>query len=96
MTVAELLSRISSAELTEWQAFYRLEPWGTEIDDLRAGIVSSVVANVNRDPKKQRRPFKPQDFMPKWGGATEKREQSPEEMLRVLQQWQRAFEAREE
>lgn len=69
MTVAELLSRISSRELSEWMAYYELEPFGMERGDLQAGIVASTVANVNRDPKKQKRPFAPQDFMPKFEGG---------------------------
>ena len=92
--MAELLSRVSSAELTEWMAFYQLEPWGSEIDDLRAGIVASTIANANRDPKKQRKPFTAQDFMPKWG-SSEPARQSPEEHFRILQMWQAAFAARE-
>lgn len=64
MTVRELLARIDSRELTEWMAFYELEPWGTGIDDHRAGEVAAVVANVNRDPKKRRQPYKSTDFFP--------------------------------
>ena len=40
-----------------------LEPFGEKIDDLRAGIISSVIANVNRDPEKKPEPFSPSDFM---------------------------------
>jgi hypothetical protein len=58
-SVSELLSRTSSAELTEWMAYYRIEPWGTEADDIRTGIIASTEANGNRDPKRQRRPFSP-------------------------------------
>ena len=65
MTVSELLSRISSRELTEWQAYYGLEPFGEDRADLRAGIVASTVANVYR--KSGTQPYKAQDFMPKFG-----------------------------
>lgn len=67
MTVGELLSRVTSAELTEWIAFAELEPFGEERADLRAGIVASTVAEVNRNPKKRKQPFTPQDFLPKFG-----------------------------
>ena len=50
MTVAELLSRTTSRELSEWMVYYELEPFGEERADLRAGIVASTVANVNRAP----------------------------------------------
>lgn len=58
----ELLRRIDSRELQEWQAYYELEPFGEERGDLRAGIVAATVANANRNPKKTK-PFKPGDFM---------------------------------
>ena len=32
--------------------------------DLGFGIVASVVANVNRDPKKRKKPYQASDFMP--------------------------------
>ncbi len=47
-------------------AFYRIEPFGERRADLRAAIVAALIANVNRDPKKQREPFTVDDFMPKF------------------------------
>mgnify|MGYP000940748974 FL=1 len=58
-----MLQRMSSRELSEWMAYYNIEPFGEERADLRSGIVASTIANVNRDPKKGQ-PFKPTDFMP--------------------------------
>ena len=43
-------------------AFYRLEPFGEERADVRAGIVASVIANVNR--RKGAKAFTARDFMP--------------------------------
>jgi len=86
MTVRELLARIDSRELSEWMAFFRLEPWGTEVEDLRAGIVAATVANANRDPKKQRKPYRPQDFMPQWDRQRSE-EQTPEEQKRIIEMW---------
>jgi hypothetical protein len=57
-----MLAQITSKQLTEWMAFYQIEPFGEERDDLRSGIVASVIANVNRG--KNRKPFKPEEFMP--------------------------------
>ena len=48
MTVRELLARIDSKELSEWMAYYELNPFGTVRDDLQAGIIASTIANVNR------------------------------------------------
>lgn len=57
-----MLSEISSAQFAEWLAYSRLEPWGEDRDDLRMGIMASVIANSNRG--KGKKPYKPQDFMP--------------------------------
>ena len=57
-----MLSEITSAQFAEWMAYSRLEPWGEDRDDLRMGIVASVIANSNRG--KGKKPYKPQDFMP--------------------------------
>lgn len=77
----ELLHRISSRELTEWMAYYQLEPWGEERADLRAGIIAATVANAARDPKKRRRPFRPEEFMPKF----DRRRQSWQEQLQLVE-----------
>lgn len=37
-----------------------------ERGDIQAAIIACEIVNVNRDPKKQRKPFKPEQFMPKW------------------------------
>lgn len=47
-TLKQLYREIDSAELSEWEAYYNLEPWGTPRADVRAGIVASTIANVNR------------------------------------------------
>ena len=64
MTVAELLSRISSSELTEWIKFYEIEPFGMEIDMLGHAVTASTIANVNRS--KGGKEYAPSDFMPKF------------------------------
>ncbi len=57
-TVRELLERISSEELTEWMAFYSIEPWGCEAKDERAGIIAAAVVNFGGmgGPKKMALP----------------------------------------
>jgi len=57
-----MLAEITSVQFAEWMAYSRLEPWGEERDDLRMGIVASVIANSNRG--KNQKPFKPTDFIP--------------------------------
>jgi len=62
MPVRELLARVGSDELTEWMAFYQLEPFGEMRADLRSGVVAATFANAHRT--KDARAFTPEDFMP--------------------------------
>lgn len=64
MTVAELLSRVSSRELTQWMIFYQTEPFGSEADLYGFAIVASTIANVHRG--KGKKAYSPDDFMPKF------------------------------
>jgi hypothetical protein len=57
-----LLAITTAAQMAEWEAFWRIDPWGEERADLRAGIVASTVANANRGSKTKA--FRPVDFMP--------------------------------
>ena len=43
-------------------AFFDLEPWGSHIDDLRAGTIASMIANVNRDTEKRSEAYGPLHF----------------------------------
>jgi hypothetical protein len=71
-------------------AYAGLEPFGEERADLRAGIVASTVANTARDPKVQRDPFTPQEFMPKFE-SKDSTEQTPEQMLSIVEMLNAAF-----
>ena len=75
-----LLERLTWRQLLGWMAYYRLDPWGQERSDLRAGIVASTIANVYRG---KRRPLQPKDFMPHFGAKTP-RVQTKEQVLSVL------------
>lgn len=54
---------VSSRELTEWLAYYELEPFGHVVDQHMIAQLSAIVINANRgkDGKKARA----SDFMPK-------------------------------
>jgi hypothetical protein len=78
-TVAELLSRISSKELTEWIAFSAVEPFGGDADYLGSAIVAQTVANVNRS--KGQRPYKVKEFLPKF----DDKPQSVDEMMQFAE-----------
>ena len=62
---------MSSREFTEWLAYYRLEPFGPEADDARLAQLLALIANVNRDPKRRRTPWTPDDFLPRRGPRAE-------------------------
>ena len=62
-TRGELLESVSSRELSEWMAYYSLEPWGEAQSEYRAALVTSMIANTARDEKKHPQPFKADEFM---------------------------------
>ena len=65
-----MLERMPLPTFLEWIEYYKLEPFGEERADLRAGIVASTIANVNRG--KGQRAYKPSEFMPKFGDKVRK------------------------
>lgn len=60
-------------------AYYELEPWGEERDDLRTGVVASTIVNMN---KTKGSPSKPSDFLLNFD--KEKDKQSWEEQMRLM------------
>lgn len=64
MPRAEMLRRMSSAEITGWMAYSQIEPFGTEVQLYGHAITASTIANVNRG--KNQKAFTPDDFMPKF------------------------------
>lgn len=65
-----MLAQMSWSQYVAWTIYARMEPFGEERDDLRAGIIASTIANANRDSRRKPDPFKASDFMPKFGDAT--------------------------
>lgn len=61
MTVRQLLATIDSHELSEWEAWFGLQPFGDDVESWRSGTIAAVIANCNS----KRGKFKAQDFMPK-------------------------------
>lgn len=54
---------MTSAEFTEWQAYYNLEPFGELVADQRHGVATSLLANLNRDSKARPKPYTADDFI---------------------------------
>jgi hypothetical protein len=56
-----MLAEMTSAQFAEWLAYSRIEPWGEEREDLRIGIIASMIANMFRE--KGKKPAQPSDFI---------------------------------
>lgn len=50
-----------SSELTEWMAYYKLEPFGQERDNWHSATLASILINVNR--RKNTPAVAPSEFM---------------------------------
>jgi len=83
MTVSRLLAELGSREMTEWQAFAQLEPFGGAVDDLRAGLGPALTVNMNRTEGTE--PIGPMQFYPWYDAkAPEPEPQTPEELAAAL------------
>lgn len=73
MPVGRLLHEMSSAEISEWMIYDRLEPLRPLDEgrmDQRFAALASLIANMHRNGKKRRKPFAPKDFMYLFGSPT--------------------------
>ena len=61
MTVRQLETQIEARELQEWMVYFQLEPWGSVRADYRAGVITSMLVNVNGG-KKGGKASTPEDF----------------------------------
>lgn len=75
-----MMEAMSSTQLSEWMAYDRIEPFGPQRDDLRAGVIASTVYNVQRT-KRSQKVAKPSDFMLTFG---EEGDIDPEEQRSIL------------
>ncbi len=79
-TVRELLARIDARELAEWQAYFRLEPFGEERADWRQAQTTAMLANVNL--AKNAKPIDPSLFI--FGHEPPKQETSLADQIRAV------------
>jgi hypothetical protein len=61
MTVAELNSRMSAREFSEWMEYYQSEPFGPVRDNIHSGQITAMLFNANR--RKGQRPMTAADFL---------------------------------
>jgi hypothetical protein len=64
---------MSSAEFSEWAAFYTLEPFGRDADFQGHAQTAAMIYNVNRG--KNDKPLKVEDLMPKGKAPPQSNEQ---------------------
>ncbi len=62
-----MLRSITANQLIEWMQYDILEPFGEWRDDWRSAEIVTMLANVNRDSKKRKEPYKVSDFLPRFG-----------------------------
>jgi len=91
-----LLDQLTSTQLSEWEAYDRLDPIGTWRDDFReahlASLISNFVKSIYHDPQKpeiqESDLSTPADFMPVWDREARKNKviekQSADEMEQLL------------
>lgn len=77
------MEHIPHAEILEWQEFFMLEPFGEFAEDLRHGQALATLANINRDVKKVRKPYKPEDFT-LWVGRKNEEKLSADQITEKL------------
>ena len=71
---------LPAAALLRWAEYFALEPFGAEVEDLRAGMVASAVLNAAA----RKRVAKPEDFRVTTRGGARQRATSPEGMVATL------------
>lgn len=76
MSVKRAQREIDSREFAEWMAYSKIEPFGPEREDQRAGMVAALIANVNRDPAKRAEPYDVEDFFPRYDTVERRAAQS--------------------
>jgi hypothetical protein len=59
-----MLAEMTASQLAGWEAYFSLEPWGTEVDDHRAGVIASTVANLSGKTLRKGADTQPADFFP--------------------------------
>lgn len=77
-----MLSGMTSGEVTEWQAYEAIEPWGEERADLRTGILASLIANIVRQPGQKA--HEPKEFMPQFGPREAEKNEEPSLLQKAL------------
>jgi len=81
------LARVDSRELTEWQVYYSIRPFGERLKDMRMARICSTMANAW---KSKGSPISDDEFMFKFGEQNTVDEDSLKSKLKSMgfEQWQ--------
>lgn len=74
---------MDAEEFSWWLAYYEMQPFGDDREDLRAAVQTSTLANIHR--KKGAKPIKPEDVFSNL--KRHRREQTSEEMKAACMAW---------
>ena len=82
------MGRMSSREFAEWCAYYQIEPFGQERDNLHAAMIACTVANAHGAKTKIA------DFMLKMKEAVVR--QTPKQMMAILEMFTQWFNGKKQ
>jgi len=81
-----LLDKLTSSQLSEWEAYDKLDPIGTWRIDFNMAYLACVITNIAQSVHGKKGASKqttPMDFMPQWDSEG-KQEQTVEEQKQIL------------
>lgn len=70
-SVRELLKRFDSSELTEWQAYEEIQPFGIERQEVMLGLILAYIQTAWGGEQ-----VSPLDVIPDWGGLRKREAES--------------------
>jgi hypothetical protein len=78
-----LLECLTSKQLSDWEVFYAIEPFGEEADYYRTGLLCANLINIKL--KKDAKHLTPHDFMPSlYEGERSLKKQTVDDMQQLL------------
>ena len=84
------MDQLNSRQLSEWEAYDRIDPVGSWREDFRVANLMALVQNIASSLYGKKNEIKwaaPSDFMPDWGGDKEHpttKKQTVEEMKQIF------------
>ena len=82
-----MLAQITYRQFIEWVVYGDLEPFDEERADIRSAHIVTALANIHRDRKKRRAPFKIRDFLLPFGDQSLPAKKSLQQLKTVAKLW---------